>query len=127
MSADGPPRLIDVEDLRYVLRDFAAERDWEQFHTPKNLATALTVEASELLELFQWLTADQSAEICEDTTQCARVAAELADVLIYLVRLSDILGIDLDHAVAAKLATNAEKYPADRVKGSAAKYTEYQK
>ena len=106
--------------LRNALRRFAAERDWGQFHTPKNLAIALSVEASELLEHFQWLTAEQSAAL--DDAALARVREEMADVLLYLVRLADVLGIDLVAAARDKMVLNAKKYPADKVRGSSRKY-----
>lgn len=109
-------------DLTEALRAFAAERDWEQFHTPKNLAAALAVEAGEVLEHFQWLTPEQSAALGD--AERARVALELADVLLYLLRLADRSGIDLERAAWDKLALNAEKYPADKARGSARKYTE---
>jgi len=91
------------------LRRFAEERQWEEFHTPKNLAAALIVEAAELLEHFQWLTAEQSRELSPATRQ--EVAHEIADVLIYLTRLADQLGVDMLAAAAAKMALNAQKYP----------------
>jgi len=102
-------RIADLEELAVQLRRFAAERDWEAFHTPKNLASALIVEAAELLEHFQWLTLEQS----QNLPPAARdeVAREIADVLIYLTRLSDQLGIDPLEAVADKMAFNAQKYP----------------
>jgi len=106
--------------LRDALRQFAAERDWDRFHTPKNLAAALSVEAAELLEHFQWLTEDESRALPPGTK--AEVATELADVLLYLVRLADQLGIDLHAAATAKIAANERKYPADQVRGSARKY-----
>lgn len=109
-------------ELAAALRAFAAERDWQQFHTPKNLAAALSVEAAEVLEHFQWLTAEQSAALAE--ADRARVAEELADVLLYLVRLADVLGVDLARAARDKMAQNALKYPADKARGSARKYTE---
>ncbi|HEX7034893.1 MAG TPA: nucleotide pyrophosphohydrolase [Pseudomonadales bacterium] len=112
---------LDIRALQQVLRQFAADRDWEQFHSPKNLAMALSVEASELVEIFQWLTEAQSADL--DDTSRAAVAEEIADVQIYLVRLADRLGIDIPRAVDEKIAVNARKYPAERVRGSAAKYT----
>jgi len=115
--------LRNLETLRDRLRTFAAARDWDQFHSPKNLAMALIVEAAELVEHFQWLTEAQSAALPPEKT--AAVADELADVLIYVVRLADRLDIDLFAAVSSKLARNEAKYPADRVKGSARKYTEY--
>ncbi len=109
-------------DLTEALRAFAAERDWEQFHTPKNLAAALAVEAGEVLEHFQWLTPEQSVALPE--AERARVALELADVLLYLLRLADRSGIDLERAAWRKISLNAEKYPADKARGSARKYTE---
>ena len=118
---DTPIR--DLDDLRERLRRFAAERDWERFHSPKNLATALIVEAAELVEHFQWLTEAESAALPREKK--AEVADELADVLVYLVRIADKLDIDLLAAVAGKLERNAAKYPAAKVRGSAKKYTEY--
>lgn len=109
--------------LRQQLREFAREREWDQFHSPKNLAMALMVEAGELAEHFQWLTQQQSAQLPADTRQ--KVAEELADVLLYLVRLADRLDIDLATAAQHKLVRNAEKYPADKVRASAKKYTDY--
>ena len=108
--------------LRDALRRFADERDWEQFHTPKNLAIALSVEASELLERFQWLTPEQSAAL--DDEALARVREEMADVLLYLVRLADVLDVDLIAAARDKMALNAQKYPADRARGNSRKYTD---
>lgn len=102
---------------------FAAARDWDQFHSPKNLAMALSVEASELLEEFQWLTEEQSRSL--DAERRERVRLEMADVLIYLLRLADKLGVDLPSAAIDKLAVNEQKYPADRVRGDSRKYTEY--
>ncbi len=108
--------------LRDALRRFAAEREWEQFHTPKNLAIALSVEASELLERFQWLTADESAAL--DDNALARVREEMADVLLYLVRLADVLGVDLLAAARDKMVLNAKKYPVDKARGNSRKSTE---
>ncbi len=113
----------DLTSLRDDLRKFAAERDWDQFHTPKNLATALSIEASELLEPFQWLKTGEAGELDERKTLAIR--HELADVLMYLVRLADKLDVDLMTAAAEKLALNHDKYPADRVRGDARKYSEY--
>lgn len=109
-----------LQTLRRQLRDFAAERAWEPFHTPKNLAMALSGEAGEVVEHFQWLTAEQSAALPPDTRQA--VALELADVLLYLVRLADVLDIDLAEAAGRKLAINAERYPVERAHGRAEKY-----
>ena len=108
--------------LRDALRRFAAERDWDQFHSPKNLAAALSVEAAELLEQFQWLSEEQSRSL--DARQLESVRQELADVLLYLVRLADKLDVDLVAAAKAKLELNALKYPVDKSRGSSRKYTE---
>ena len=115
--------MRDLEELKARVRAFVTERDWERFHSPKNLAMALSVEASELVELFQWLTEEESANL--DDAQRGRVAEELADVLWFVVRLSDRLDIDLLQAAGQKLAANAEKYPADRVRGKSNKYSDY--
>ncbi len=109
--------------IKQQVRTFASERDWDQFHSPKNLAMALNVEAGELLEHFQWLTEAESADL--DAARLAEVADEIADVQVYLVRLADKLGIDIAAAVAAKMVKNADKYPADRVRGKADKYDTY--
>lgn len=111
-----------LAELTAELRRFAKERDWDQFHSPKNLAAALSVEAGELLEHFQWLTEQQSRELPPDKREA--IALELADVLLYLLRLSDQLGIDLTDAARRKIKINAGKYPADRARGSHKKYTE---
>ncbi len=105
------------------MRRFAAERDWDQFHSPKNLAMALVKEAAELVEHFQWLTEEESAHLPAEKK--APVADELADVLVYLVRIADKLDIDLLVAVAAKMQRNEAKYPAALVTGSARKYSDY--
>ena len=112
----------DLQQLQVELRKFAKDRDWDQFHSPKNLAAALSVEAAELLEHFQWLTEEQSKALSQDRLD--KVGEEIADVLLYLVRLSDKLGIDPMEAAKRKIIRNAEKYPIDRAKGSIKKYTE---
>ena len=105
------------------LREFAVERDWEQFHSPKNLAMALVGEAGELAAEFQWMTEERSK--APDAAQLARIRAEAADVLNYLVRLSDKLGIDLIAAAHEKIDVNASRYPIEKVRGSSKKYNEY--
>ena len=115
--------MNELDNLRSRLETFARERDWEQFHSPKNLSMALSVEVAEIAEHFQWLTEEQSREL--DAAKRAEVEQELADVLIYLVRLADQLGIDLLEAAQRKLAVNEAKYPADKVRGSSRKYSEY--
>ena len=115
------PLAIDaLTELRDAMRRFAAERDWDRFHTPKNLAMALSGEAGELIEHFQWLTAEESASLPAPVRE--EVALEMADVLLYLVRLGDVLGIDLAEAARRKIAINAQRYPVERVRGRAVKY-----
>jgi dCTP diphosphatase len=111
-----------MEELCGQLRQFAANRDWAQFHSPKNLAIAVSVEAGELLEHFQWLTAEESDNLSE--SQLAKVRQELADVFLYLISLSDKLGVDLVAAAFEKLELNAKKYPVKLAKGNAKKYTD---
>ncbi len=113
----------DLQRLRERLRAFVRERDWDTFQSPKNLSMALIVEAAELVEHFQWLSQQESRELPPDKRRA--VAFEMADILIYLVRLADVLDIDLLAAADEKLRHNAEKYPAERVRGSAKKYDEY--
>jgi NTP pyrophosphatase (non-canonical NTP hydrolase) len=111
-----------LAELADQLRTFASERDWDQFHSPKNLAMALAVEASEIMEHFQWLTEEQSADLTPEKLQ--QVREEIGDVLIYLVRLADRLGIDPLGAAREKIEVNRTKYPADKARGTAKKYTE---
>jgi NTP pyrophosphatase (non-canonical NTP hydrolase) len=115
-------RVTSLNDLRDALRIFAVDRDWDQFHSPKNLASALIVEAAELVEHFQWMTEQESRSL--SAGKVAAVGEELADVLIYLVRLADKLEIDLLDAASRKIRRNAEKYPIDKAQGSSRKYTE---
>jgi len=112
-----------LETLREALRGFVREREWEPFQNPKNLCMAMMVEAAELAEHFQWLTPEESAAL--DAPTRAAVREELADVLLYLIRLADTLDVDLVAAAQEKMVRNAEKYPAERVRGSALKYTAY--
>jgi dCTP diphosphatase len=118
--ASPPPDVL--AEFRTKLRRFAAERDWDQFHSPKNLAMALSVEAAELLEHFQWLSDAESSALSPETR--SKVAEELADVLLYLIRLADKLDVDLVIAASEKLKVNAAKYPADKARGSSKKYSE---
>jgi NTP pyrophosphatase (non-canonical NTP hydrolase) len=117
-------KIASLESLRDRLREFASVRDWDQYHTPKNLSMALIAEAAELIEHFQWVDGGQSHLLDDKTRQS--VEEELADILIYLVRISDKLGVDLYDAVERKIAINEKKYPAEKVRGSAKKYTEYE-
>ena len=115
---------MSIASLQRDLRDFAAERDWEQFHSPKNLVMALAGEVGELTEIFQWLTPDQSAGVMVQAASAARVREEMADVLAYLLRLADVLGVDLETALADKIVKNAAKYPVDTARSKAMKYTD---
>jgi len=114
--------VTELDTLREQLRAFAAARDWGQFHSPKNLAMALAAESGELLEIFQWLTEAQSRSL--DPAAQAAASEEVADILLYLVRLSDTLGIDPVAAAQRKLLANAAKYPVDKSRGNSKKYTE---
>ena len=113
-----------LSDLRETINTFVAERDWAQFHTPKNLAMAMIVEAAELVEHFQWDTSQESQQLTAKKREA--VSHELADTFVYLLRIAEVLNIDLIQAANQKITLNALKYPVDKVKGSNAKYTEYQ-
>jgi len=113
---------MNIKEIQNRLRIFAEERDWEQFHSPKNLAMALCAEAAELLELFQWLTEEQSRNISASEREMALVREEVADVFIYLARLADKLGIDIEEEVFKKMEINEKRYPADLSRGNATKY-----
>ena len=116
--------MNNLEAIRNRLREFSDARDWDQFHSPKNLSMALSVEVSELVECFQWLTEDQSRSLTDE--QLSDISDEIADVQLYLVLLADKLGIDISIAVDQKIKKNEEKYPVDKVKGSSKKYDQYQ-
>ena len=111
---------MNINNIQKQLSDFAGERDWDQFHNPKNLAMALSVEASELVEIFQWLTPGQ-AEAIMSSSESEHVKEEMADIMIYLIRMADKLNIDLENAVTDKIAKNAEKYPIKLARGNAKK------
>lgn len=115
----------DLDTLKHHLREFADKRDWNQFHSPKNLCMALSVEVAEITEHFQWLTEEQSRSLPTDKRD--EVATEIADTLLYLVRLADKLEIDLLNAALNKMETNKQKYPVDQSRGNAKKYTEFAK
>jgi dCTP diphosphatase len=116
------PALDSLQQLKVTLRQFAADRDWDQFHQPKNLVMALSVEVAELMEHFQWQGVEASASL--DPARRAAVREELADVLLYLIRLADKLDVDLLEASVEKIAKNALKYPVEKARGSMRKYTE---
>jgi NTP pyrophosphatase (non-canonical NTP hydrolase) len=106
-----------VAELRQIVADFVAERDWAQFHSPKNVSMALAIEAAELMEHFQWLTTDDSRRLAADPKKLADVGEELADVIGYSFALANELGIDVSSTIRAKMVKNAEKYPADKFRG----------
>ena len=112
---------MNIEKIQKILSEFAKEREWEQFHTPKNLTMALSVESSELVEIFQWLTPEQSSNLTDK--QKVLVKEEIADIAIYLLRLCDVLDVDIETSVVDKIKINSDKYPVDLSKGSADKYT----
>lgn len=117
--------LLHITPLSKALEKFAKERDWAQFHSPKNLVMALAGEVGELVEIFQWMTEKQSVGAGTNPQTSQAVKDELADVQLYLARLADVLGVDLNDAVKHKLQKNAEKYPIQKAKGSSKKYTEF--
>lgn len=114
--------MTELEEIRQKIREFRDERDWMQFHNPKNLACSIVIEAAEVLEHFQWKTPQESEAVARDKHD--EIASEIADVGIYLIELADNLDIDLLKAIKEKLAVNAKKYPVHKARGSASKYTE---
>jgi len=116
--------ILDLKNLKSKILVFAQKRDWEKFHTPKNIAMALSVEASELLEIFQWLTENESFQIKKNKKEKIKVEEELSDIFVYLVRLCDLLDIDLSKSVTKKMKKNAKKYPVKKSRGHAKKYYE---
>ncbi len=114
--------MSDLQQITEQIRRFRDERDWMQFHNPKNLAVSICLESAELLEHFQWSTAEQSEDVVRKKSE--QISAEIADVAIYLIELADNLGIDLWQAIQKKLQQNAAKYPVEKAKGNALKYTE---
>lgn len=123
-------KRLEIPELVQKLREFAKERDWDQFHSPKNLTMALSVECSELMEHFQWLTGEQAWNLVEEGAENIEareaIAEEVSDVLLYTLRLADVMNLNLADAVYKKLEKNAKKYPAKLVRGSAKKYSDYE-
>lgn len=119
--------LIDVDGAARALRKFAEERDWQQFHSPKNLVMALSGEVGELTEIFQWMTEADSHNAASAPKTADAVRDELADVALYLIRLADVLGVDINAAVISKLASNAAKYPVESSRGVSTKYDQLPK
>ena len=116
---------MDLTAIQQRLAQFAAVRDWEQFHSPKNLAAALAVEAAELLEIFQWMTEDESRQLSASDAALQKARFELADVQLYLLRLADQLNVDLEQAINEKIVINEAKYPVGKSKGRSTKYTDF--
>ena len=116
-ASSKPDAITTVAELRQLVADFVAERDWSQFHSPKNVSMALAIEAAELMEHFQWLTIEDSRRLTADPEKLAEVGEELADVVGYSFALANELGIDLSTAIRAKMIKNAQKYPADQFRG----------
>lgn len=115
---------MSIKSLQQELADFAAARDWNQFHDPKSLVLALVSEVGELAELFQWLSPEQASDIMASSRKADRVGEEMADVFGYLLRLADVLDIDLEQAMSTKIAINERKYPVEKARGHATKYTD---
>jgi len=121
-TSTASPQLVDTTRLAQALKQFAADRNWAQFHSPKNLVMALSGEVGELNEIFQWLSEDASKSAAHNPDTAQAVEEELADVLMYLVRLASVLGVDLDAAAQRKLRLNGEKYPVEKARNTAKKY-----
>ena len=119
----GSDRDTTVAELKELVAKFRDERDWKQFHNPKDLAVSINIEAGELLELFQWRSGDEVEADLRDSEQLRRLREEVADIVVYCLNMSDTVGFDLAEAIVEKLEQNAAKYPADKARGSAKKYT----
>lgn len=124
MSQSPDDQHTTLQDLKGRVAAFVAERDWQQFHTPKNLSMSIAIEAAELMEHFQWLTVEASRNLAPEAL--AEIGEELADIVIYSLSLANTLGLDLARTVEAKMEKNVRKYPADKVKGKSHKYTWYE-
>lgn len=120
----GTDATTTVSELKERVLAFARERDWEQFHSPKNLSMALAAEAGELMEPFLWVSPEEARRLAADPARRSRIADELADVVVYALEFANMTGIDLTAAITAKMAANAVKYPVERARGRADKYTE---
>jgi len=116
---------MSIKEIQNQIRNFVSERDWEKFHSPKNLAMALGGETGELLEIFQWLTEKESFQIMKEEKTAQQVRNELADVAVYILRLCDVLNISIEDAILEKLKINESKYPSHLARGSAKKYTDF--
>ncbi|MCD6045510.1 MAG: hypothetical protein K0R48_673 [Gammaproteobacteria bacterium] len=117
--------IIETDKLKKILAHFADIRDWKKYHSPKNLSMAIAAEAGELLEIFQWMSESESLTIQHFSEVKEKVSFELADIVLYIIRIADLLDINLNESLYNKIAVNNDKYPADKVKGCAKKYTQY--
>ncbi|MFC2034216.1 nucleotide pyrophosphohydrolase [Chloroflexota bacterium] len=117
-------KTTDVQQLRNLVQKFVDDRDWSKYHNPKDLAISIAIEASELLELFQWIKENQLAKITENPKKLVELKEELADIIIYCLSLANVLDVDVSRAVVEKISKNEEKYPTEKVKGDYKKYTE---
>ncbi len=117
--------IINVDDIKKTLQEFAEKRDWDKFHNPKNLSMALACEAGELLEIFQWMSEPDATQCCNDLSIKEKTSHELADIMLYLFRIASLMGINITEALYNKISINNEKYPVELVKGSSKKYNEY--
>jgi NTP pyrophosphatase (non-canonical NTP hydrolase) len=120
------PDILDIDKIKQTLEDFAAVRDWNQFHHPKNLVMSLACETGELLEIFQWMSEAESVDAARQPKIKTKTSEELADIMLNLIRLAALMDIHLAEAIERKIVINNQKYPAELVKGSAKKYTEYE-
>src|SRR3989338_4159646 len=127
MDSEDRKSLVDIEKMRAAIRTLVGERDWQQFHSPKNLVMALSGEVGELTEIFQWMTEADSHNAASAPKTADAVRDELADVALYLIRLADVLGVDINAAVISKLASNAAKYPVESSRGVSTKYDQLPK
>jgi dCTP diphosphatase len=115
--------VLNVSEFQKRFSEFAKEREWEQFHSPKNISMAMSVECSELMEIFQWMTADESRKPDQKTQE--KIKEEVADVLLYTLRMADLLDINIEKAITEKMEQNAQKYPVEKARGNSKKYTEF--
>jgi len=116
---------VNIKEIQNQIRNFVSERDWEKFHSPKNLAMALGGESGELLEIFQWLTEKESFQVMKEEKTAQKVRNELADIAVYILRLCDVLNISIEDAILEKLKINEEKYPSHLARGTSKKYTDF--
>ena len=121
MTSDETTRIIE---LKKKIQKFVDDRDWTKYHNPKDLAISIAIEASELMELFQWVREDELKKILDDPSKLTRLEEELADIMIYCLSLANVINMDVTQAVTKKVSKNEEKYPVERIRGSYKKYTE---